>query len=101
MKRRDEHLAQAADDMGRVLDVLDAMHADTPEYAASIIDAMGIDRCCLASLRLLDVVVHLIATPGGPAADMQNAEARQRTTEQITEYIRDNITRGFDVAHTV
>lgn len=91
--RAAEHLAQAADDMGRVLDVLDAMHADTPEYAAAVIDSMGLDRTCLAALRLLDVIVHLIAAEREDGAEV--------TTDQITEYIRDNITRGPNVSHPV
>jgi len=88
-----ETLAEAAADMSRVLDVVDAMHDDSPNYAATLIDSMGIDRTCLASLRLIDVLVHLIADEalGGPAVSIGD----------ITEYIRENIQGVPDVTHTV
>ncbi len=86
-----ETLRQAADDMGRVLDVVDAMHNDAPEYAATIIEAMGIDRCALASLRLLDVVLHVIATerPNGAAIDVAD----------VTDYLRTHLGREGGIVH--
>lgn len=77
-----ETIAHAAEDMRRVLDVVDAMHDDSPEFAATIIDEIGIDRTALAALRLLDVVIHLMmATDAAPDV----------AAEDITRYLRDSI----------
>lgn len=77
-----ETIARAADDMRRVLDVVDAMHDDAPGYASTIIDEMGVDRTALGALRLLDVLIHLM---------METNAAPNVTAEDITQYLRDSI----------
>jgi hypothetical protein len=83
VSRRTETLAAAAEDMARVLDVVDAMHADTPEYAAAIIDSMGVDRTCLSALRLLDVMIHMICDPIQDGAPI--------TVDDLTRYMRQHL----------
>jgi hypothetical protein len=82
--KRSETLIDAAGDMVRVLDVVDAMHADTPEYAAALIESMGLDRTALGALRLLDVLIHLILDPAETGIHV--------TTEDLTAYIREHVT---------
>jgi hypothetical protein len=81
--KRSETLIDAAGDMTRVLDVVDAMHADTPEYAMALIDSMGIDRTALGALRLLDVLIHMILEPVANGSTV--------TPEELTRYIRSHI----------
>lgn len=74
-------MGQAVDDMIRVLDVVDAIHADTPEFAAAVLDELGPMRTAEAGLRLLDVIVHVVLAerPGGVA---------NITAQDFTDYIR-------------
>jgi hypothetical protein len=81
--KRSETVIDAAGDMSRVLDVVDAMHADTPEFAAALIDTMGMERTALAALRLLDVLIHMILEPAQNGATV--------TAEELTGYIRNRL----------
>jgi hypothetical protein len=80
-------MSEAVDNMLRVLDVVDAFHTDTPDYAATILDDMGPDLVAEAALRLLDVLVHVVvSTPIRNGASV--------TAEDFTDYIRDMLGGG-------
>lgn len=76
-------MADAIDDMIRVLDVVDAMHADTPDFAATVLGEMGPIRTAEAALRVIDVLVHVVIGnhPNGVSI----------TAEDFTAYVREHL----------
>lgn len=77
-------MGEAVADMARILDVVDAMHTDTPQFAAAVLDELGPIRVAEASLRLLDVITHVVLAerPAGVAGI---------TAQDFTDYIRDSL----------